>query len=217
MRAILVGCGRAGAELASRLARAGHMVTVIDVAADAFDNLPADFLGHVIQAEAMNEDVLVNAGIEKADCVATLTNSDALNAVIGHIAATVYHVPRVVVRNYDPRWAPLHEAFALQTVNSVQWNAERFFELLVNSDSPAVHTLGESGVALYDFVIPPAWAGRSTGALTQGEEAVVAAVTRSGRSSLPHPEMLLEAGDHVTLTTSAAGASRLRTRLYQGA
>src|SRR5690606_3955132 len=74
MRAIIVGCGRAGAELANRLARAGHWVTVIDVAAEAFDNLAPDFRGHVIEAEVLNRDVLVNAGIREADSVATLTN-----------------------------------------------------------------------------------------------------------------------------------------------
>lgn len=217
MRAILVGCGRAGAELASRLARAGHSVTVIDVDASAFDNLPADFRGHVIQAEALNQDVLVHAGIEQADCVATLTNSDALNAVIGHIAAAIYSVPRVVVRNYHPRWAPLHAAFELGSVNSVQWNAERFEELLLNPSLPAVHALGNQGIAIYELVVPPAWAGHRLEELTQDAEVVVAGVTRAGEGMLPSPGWRLEAGDRVALSTNAGGATRLRARLEQGA
>jgi len=42
----------------------------------------------------------------------------------------VYHVPNVVVRNYDPRWQPLHEAFGLQVVSSASWGAQRMEELL---------------------------------------------------------------------------------------
>lgn len=217
MRAILVGCGRAGAELATRLARAGHAVTVIDVAAEAFDNLPADFRGHVIRAEAMNQDVLANAGIEDADCVATLTNSDALNAVLGHIAATVYHVPRVVVRTYDPRWAPLHAAFALETVNSVQWNAARFEELMLSPNLATIHVLGATGLAIYELVVPASWAGRALSELLADPEVVVAGVTRDRQSLLPTPDWQLAVGDRVALSTTAAGAARLRAQLGQGA
>jgi trk system potassium uptake protein TrkA len=217
MRAILVGCGRAGAELATRLAVAGHAVTVIDIAAEAFDNLPADFRGHVIQAEALNQDVLVNAGVQDADCLATLTNSDALNAVLGHIAKTVYHVPRVVVRNYDPRWAPLHTAFELDAVNSVHWNATRFEELMVNPDLAMLQPLGDSGLALYGLTIPAAWAGQSLSSLADHADVVIAGVTRDGVSVLPAEDWILEAGDQVALSTTVAGAARLRMRLDQGA
>src|SRR5512134_2151768 len=98
---IIVGCGRAGAELANRLSAAGHLVTVIDVRETAFDNLAPEFRGHVIEGEVLSRNVLVNAGVSQTDAFAVLTNSDALNAVVGHIARTIYHVPNVVVRNYD--------------------------------------------------------------------------------------------------------------------
>jgi trk system potassium uptake protein TrkA len=217
MRTIIVGCGRAGAELANRLARQGHLVTVIDVAAEAFDNLSSDFRGHIVQAEALNRDVLDNAGAHEADCLATLTNSDALNAVIGHVARTVYHVPRVVVRNYDPRWAPLHEAFGLQTVSSVTWNASRFIELLVHQAMPQLHVSGDGGVSIYDVVIPAAWNGQPVASLTTGGEVVVAALARKGESRLPPPDLVLETGDVVTVSATAAGAAGLRARLGEGA
>ncbi|MCC6168113.1 MAG: TrkA family potassium uptake protein [Caldilineaceae bacterium] len=217
MRAILVGCGRAGAELAARLAAAGHAVTVIDIAAAAFDNLPADFRGHVIQAEALNQDVLVNAGVEEAGSLAALTNSDALNAVVGHIAKTVYHVPRVVVRTYDPRWSPVHAAFELESVSSVQWNASRFEELMVHPDLVTLQPLGDGGIALYELAVPAAWAGRRLGELAEEPEVMVAGVTRGDVSLMPAADWVLEAGDRVALSTTAAGAARLRTQLNQGA
>lgn len=217
MRAILVGCGRAGAELAARLAAAGHAVTVIDIAAEAFDNLPANFLGHVIQAEALNQDVLVNAGVQEADCLAALTNSDALNAVVGHIARTVYNVPRVVVRTYDPRWAPVHAAFELESVNSVQWNATRFEELMLTPDLVTLQPLGGGEIALYELAVPAAWAGRRLEELAQEPEVVIAGVSRGDVSLLPAADWVLETGDRVALSTTAAGAARLRARLDQGA
>ncbi|HXF60647.1 MAG TPA: TrkA family potassium uptake protein [Caldilineaceae bacterium] len=217
MRALIIGCGRAGAELANRLARAGHWVTVIDVAAEAFDNLAPDFRGHAIEAEALNRDVLVNAGIREADCVATLTNSDALNAVIGHLARTEFHVPRVVVRNYDPRYAPLHEAFGLQSVNSVQWNASRFEELLVHPQMPVIQPIGDGRVAIYELNVPVQLAGIRLAELAAAGDAIIAGVIRQGESHLPSPDLVLEAGDVLTVSATAEGAARLRVRLGEGA
>jgi trk system potassium uptake protein len=45
MNMIVIGCGRVGAELAYRLYKKGHRVTVIDKVDSAFANLPPDFRG----------------------------------------------------------------------------------------------------------------------------------------------------------------------------
>ncbi len=47
--------------------------------------------------------------IEKADAVAAVTNSDALNTVAAYVAKTVYKVPNVLARNYDPRTREIFE------------------------------------------------------------------------------------------------------------
>ena len=79
--------------------------------------------------------MLHRAGIEQADGLAAVTSSDSVNAVVGHVARTVYRVPNVVTRNYDPRWRPLHEAFGLQMVSSATWGAQRLEELLEHGES----------------------------------------------------------------------------------
>ena len=106
MNIIVVGCGRVGAELAYRLFQQGHQVTVVDIVAAAFDNLDPSFRGRTVEGDVLAQDVLRRAGIESADGLAAVTSSDTLNAVVGHVARTVYHVPNVVVRNYEPRWSP---------------------------------------------------------------------------------------------------------------
>jgi trk system potassium uptake protein len=217
MRAMIIGCGRAGAELANRLARTGHAVTVIDVTDTAFLNLASDFRGHLVEAEVLNRDVLANAGIEQVDCVATMTSSDAVNAVVGHIASTVYHVPQVVTRNYDPRWLPLHEAFGLTTVSSVQWNAERFLELFEGCDIVPSHTLGE-GVVLYEIPIPDHWVGRTIGNIVAGlPVVVVASVVRRGQGIVPEAEMMLAEGDRLMVSATITAYEQLQARMNTGA
>ena len=130
MHVIVVGCGRVGSELADELSRRGHDVTVIDHVGSSFQHLDPAWRGRTIEAEPLAEGVLERAGVAKAGALAAVTNSDAVNAVVAHVARTMYGVPSVVARNYDPRWRPLHEALGLQTVSSTAWGAQRIEELL---------------------------------------------------------------------------------------
>ena len=59
-----------------------------------------------------------------------MTNSDSVNAVVAHVARVVFRVPKVVVRNYDPRWLALHEAFGHEVVSSTGWGASQVEGLL---------------------------------------------------------------------------------------
>jgi len=130
MNVIIVGCGRVGAELALILGRGGHDVTVIDHVGSSFSHLDPAYRGRTIEAEPLGEGVLEKAGVREAQALAAVTNSDAVNAVVAHVARTVYGVPNVVTRNYDPRWRVLHEAMGLTAVSSTAWGAQRIEELL---------------------------------------------------------------------------------------
>ena len=99
MNIIVVGCGRVGAELAYRLYKNDHRVTVVDYTETAFHNLPHDFRGRTIVGEALNQNVLLRAGIEHADALAVVTNSDTVNAVVAHERAM--NVASVAVLNLE--------------------------------------------------------------------------------------------------------------------
>jgi trk system potassium uptake protein TrkA len=215
MNILVVGCGRVGVELAYRLFQGGHQVTVIDHEAAAFKNLPADFRGRTVQGQVLNQDVLRRAGIKKADGLAAVTNSDALNAVVARIAQTIYGLTNVVVRNYDPHWRPLHEAIGLQVVSSTSWGAQRIEELLYQAEVRTVFSAGNGEVEVYEFTVPPAWQGRKAQDLLPTCGCLIVALTRAGRAALPTAEDRLEAGDVVLLSATLEGIEALRKRLAQ--
>jgi trk system potassium uptake protein len=130
MYIIVVGCGRVGSDLAGRLSRQGHDVTVIDYVGSSFKHLDPEYRGRTIEAEPLAEGVLKKAGIEHAHALAAVTSSDTTNAVVAHIARAVFKVPHVVSRNYDPRWLPLHEAMGLDVVSTTLWGSKRMEELV---------------------------------------------------------------------------------------
>lgn len=213
MNVIVIGCGRVGAELAYRLYKNGHQVTVIDRHPEAFKNLPEDFRGRTLEGDVLSEAVLHRAGIDNAQGVAAVTSSDSLNGVIGRVASEIYHIPHVAVRNYNPRWRELLEAFGLQVVGSSSWGAQRMEELLEGGSVHPLVSAGNGEVEICDMMIPASWDGKTVQELAAIGPCIVAAVTRAGRGMMPTPDMVLKAGDVVHVSTSTTGMTPLRQKI----
>jgi trk system potassium uptake protein TrkA len=213
MNFIVVGCGRVGSDLAYRLFQKGHHVVVIDNVSEAFVNLPVDFRGRTVEGEGLAQDVLHRAGIEQADSLAAVTDSDPVNAVLAHIAHSIYGIPNVVIRNNDPAWRQFHEAFGVQIVSSAGWGAQRIEELLYPAAMPIVFSAGNGEVEIYEFVVTERWKGSTVADLLPASECIAVALTHAGRSMLPTREAHLEAGDIVHFSATIEGIEALRGRL----
>ncbi len=213
MKVLVVGCGRLGAELAGRLFQRGHEVSVIDIDEKAFAKLPSNFEGRLSEGEAINRDVLHRAGIERADAVAAVTDSDVLNAVVGHLARASYNVPNVVVRNYDPRYRPIIEAFGLQLISSLAWGAQRIEEMIYHGDVKAVFSAGNGEVEVYEIGLPETWSGQTVAELFSSDACMPVSITRAGKAVLPSANMVLETGDVVHISATLEGIQALRKRL----
>jgi trk system potassium uptake protein TrkA len=216
MNFIVVGCGRVGAELCYHLFKNGHQVVVVDINQESFNRLHPDFRGRTLEGEGLAEGVLERAGIREADGLAAVTNSDTLNAVVAHAARTIYDVPNVVARNYDPNLRSIIEAFGLQTVASTYWGAQRVEELLVNPTQRMVYSAGNGEVEVYEVQIPEEWTGRTLGELLQPlKNCYPVALSRAGKSSLPDAATVLLAGDLLNFSSTFEGMGALMNRLLK--
>jgi trk system potassium uptake protein len=217
MNFIVVGCGRVGAELAYRLFTNGYQVVVVDSIQDAFNRLHPDFRGRTVVGDSLSADTLSRAGAGKADGIAVVTNSDTMNAVIGHTIRIHFpNVKQVIVRNYDPAMREMLEAFGLQIISSTAWGAERVQELMIDPSFRAVFSAGNGEVELYEMYISPQWDGMTTSSLLdQCEDTVCAALTRAGRAELPSPDTKLKSGDILTVSATFEGVKALRAKLQE--
>jgi len=86
MKIIIVGCGKVGAALAEQLDKEGHEITVIDTKASAIQNVSntLDVLG--IVGNGASYSTQLEAGIEDADLLIAVTDSDELNLLCCLIA-----------------------------------------------------------------------------------------------------------------------------------
>jgi trk system potassium uptake protein len=213
MKVIIVGCGRLGAELATRLFQSGNDVSVVDSNEAAFSKLPANFEGRLNEGDAISRDVLHRAGIERVDALAAVMDSDVLNGVVGHLARSYYHVTNVIVRNHDPRYRPILEAYGLQVVSALSWGAQRIEEMIFSSDVRSVFSPGNGEVEIYEVAIPEAWDGRMINELVTSSGCILVSVTRAGRAALPASDLKVETGDVIHVSATLEGVEALRSRM----
>ncbi len=130
MYIIVIGCGRAGAEIAGRLARQEDSVVVIDRDKRAFTRLPDDFVGTTIVGPAIDDEVLQAAGIEQADAVIAVTYGDNSNLTAAQIAKQMFKVPRAIARVKDPVRAAVFAELGIETISSTDVVADAFSAVL---------------------------------------------------------------------------------------
>ncbi len=213
MRIVIVGCGRTGADLARLLSLRGHAVTVVDSDPTNFERLGPSYTGQTVAGVGFDREVLLRAGIERADGVAVVTGNDEANVIIGRVTREAFRVPRVVARLYDPRKADVYARLGLQTIAPVTWGVNRIAELLCYSWLEPIISLGSGGVDVVDADVPPLLVGKTINELAVEGEIHVAAVTRAGKTFLPTPGTRFQEGDLVHLVVVAASIDRLKALL----
>ena len=120
MKALVIGCGRVGSNIALQLDNEGWEVTAVDEKEEALGRLGESWAGGFVLGHGMDIEVLRAAGIEDADAVVVATDGDNTNIVIGQIAQRRFEVPCVVVRILDPKRATFYAERGMRVVCPTQ-------------------------------------------------------------------------------------------------
>ena len=135
MHVVVMGCGRVGTLLAQRLEEAGHTVAIIDQNREAFRRLGPNFQGTTLTGVGFDRDILIQAGIERADAFAAVSNGDNSNILAARVARENFGVANVVARIYDPGRAEIYQRLGIPTVATVIWTADQILRRLIPEGS----------------------------------------------------------------------------------
>ncbi len=195
MHVVIMGCGRVGSTLALSLEQRGHSVAVIDSDADAFRRLGGDFTGATVTGVGFDRDVLLSAGIERADAFAAVSSGDNSNIISARVARETFGVERVVARIYDPKRAEVYERLGIPTVATVRWTADRMLRHLVPEGNVEVWRDPTSTVSIMEIPMHPDWIGHSVGDLEARSGTRLAYLMRFGLAMLPTESTVIQDGD----------------------
>lgn len=146
MYIIVVGCGKVGSNLAKELSLGNHDVVVIDSDPEKFTQLGSGFNGRTVIGVPIDEDILLQAGIEKADAVAAVSPDENMNIMVSQIAKEVFNVPRVIPRVYDPDRDIFFQELGLNTMCLTTLAVAHVKKILEQKSGDIWHTFGNKNI-----------------------------------------------------------------------
>jgi trk system potassium uptake protein TrkA len=197
LHVVIMGCGRVGSSLAQAVERLGHSVAVVDKDAQAFRRLGADFHGQQLVGNGFDREILVKAGIERAEAFAAVSNGDNSNIIAARVARETFGVDHVIARIYDARRAAVYERLGIPTVATVPWTTDRLLRTLLPDVTASAWRDPSGTVAILQLSLHPGWVGRSIREIQEGTGARVAFIMRFGTGVLPTAKTVLQADDVV--------------------
>jgi trk system potassium uptake protein len=217
---VIMGCGRVGSSLAASLDRLGHEVAVIDKDRQAFRRLSAEFSGRQVVGQGFHREVLVEAGVERAQAFAAVSSGDNSNIISARVARETFGIARVVARIYDAKRAAVYERLGIPTVATVPWSTDRLMRMLLPDGVASAWREPTGTVAILPLPVNEEWVGRPIRELEATTGCRVAFIVRFGTGVLSKPDTVLQAEDvvyaaavsgTVAAVTTAAATSPERT------
>lgn len=215
MYVVIMGCGRVGSSLAAGLERLGHEVAIVDRDEQAFRRLGPEFRGRQVVGVGFHREVLLDAGVDKADAFAAVSSGDNSNIIAARVARETFGVERVVARIYDAKRAAVYERLGIPTVATVPWTTDRFMRMLLPDGAATAWRDPAGTVAILPLPLHEEWVGRPIRELESAAGCRVAFIVRFGSGVLPKPDTAVQAEDTVYVAalsgtvsdvTAAAGA-----------
>ncbi len=192
-----MGCGRVGSSLATELESMGHSVAIIDQSREAFRRLGANFNGLTITGVGFDRDTLIEAGIEKANAFAAVSNGDNSNILAARVARETYGVKNVVARIYDPGRAEIYQRLGIPTVATVLWTSDQILRRLLPEGSRSEWRDASGIIQLCEMHVDSSWYGNPVARIENITPARVAFITRLGEGLVPDEHTVLQDGDLV--------------------
>lgn len=210
MNVIVAGCGRLGSELAQLLDSDGFSVTVIDKDSNAFKRLKPSFKGKFIEGIAFDKDILISAGVQHADALASVTNGDNTNIVTALIAKKKFKVPIITARIYDPIRAEIYRKMGISTVSPTTWGANKIRDAISHQDLLGINTFGNGEVEILETEANIFLDGRSVRDVTISSELNIVSIVRDGTAIIPTLNTSFRKGDKIFIAATPFGKIKLK-------
>jgi trk system potassium uptake protein TrkA len=211
MRIIILGAGQVGASVAEALASEANDITIVDQSRENLGDIADRLDVRTIVGNGALPSVLQSAGIEDADMIVAVTQSDPTNLVACKIARSMFNVPTRIARLRsadfleDPRMLA-DENFAVTHAICPEQEITDYIARLV--DFPEALQVLEFADGAVTLVCVRAYEGgllvghpinAMCDHLPPGVEARIAAIFREHQSIEPEGATVIEDGDEVFL------------------
>ncbi|ESV64188.1 trkA-N domain protein [Mycobacteroides abscessus MAB_091912_2446] len=154
-----------------------------------------------------DRDVLLRAGIERAQAFAAVSSGDNSNIISARAARETFGVERVVARIYDAKRAAVYERLGIPTVATVPWTTDRLLHALTRESDTTKWRDPSGSVVVTELALHEDWIGKRVTALEAATGARAAFIIRFGTGVLPDAKTVIQDSDEVYVSAVSGRAA----------
>ena len=207
---VVCGLGHVGIRVVESLKSLGEPVVAIEKnRADSFGGAAEDLGIVVLYGDARRDELLVQAGIERAKAVVCATDDDLVNLEVAIDAKKANPQIRVVMRIFDQRVAEKMRT-ALELEETFSTSALSGPLVALQATQPGVLSVYYSDAtmrAVLEIPAPKAWNGKLVAAC---EDLVDGRIVSVGKGKRPRHDTVITAGTRITIDLPADRLPKLR-------
>lgn len=212
-RIIIIGGGNIGMTLAQELGgEAGITVRLIEVSkeraryvAEALPNT------NIIQGDALDSEILDEAGVSSADTVVAVTDDDETN-ILASLLAKRYGVERAVTLINSTAYAPLITTLGIDVAVSPRTiTVSTILQHVRRGRIRSVHSLADGFAELIEAeaVETSALAGNTVSEMDLPADVIVGALVRDGEVIIPRGGTTIQSRDNVVLLAASRSVKKV--------
>lgn len=207
---IIVGCGKVGRALVEQLSKEGHYITIIDKNPEKIQSLTNlyDIMG--IVGNGASYSVQMEAGIEDADLIISVTDSDELNLLCCTVAKQVGDcsaIARVRTPDYSKEVSYLRDKLGLaMIINPELEAAKEAARVLYLPTALEINSFAHGQAELIKIKVPE---GNTIDGMTIAHlgrkiapNILICAVERDGEVTIPAGDFTIQRGDIISFAAS---------------
>ena len=207
---IIVGCGKVGRALVEQLSKEGHYITIIDKNPEKIQSLTNlyDIMG--IVGNGASYSVQMEAGIEDADLIISVTDSDELNLLCCTVAKQVGDcsaIARVRTPDYSKEFSYLRDKLGLAMITNPELEAAKeAARILYLPTALEINSFAHGQAELIKIKVPE---GNTIDGMTIAHlgrkiapNILICAVERDGEVTIPAGDFTIQRGDIISFAAS---------------
>lgn len=208
MRALVIGAGEVGMNVARTLSADGHEVTVVEKSPNRCDQTRDDLDALVIEGNGASPKMLRHLDAGSMDLLAAVTAVDEVN-IIAALAAHQLGAKTTIARVRDPDFLGTDRAFAKGVlgidfvIDPDRAAAADIAEAIKLPGAVSVEYFGDGSLALAELIVTDSspLCGVELRNRERPHPSFIVGLTRKGQATLTRPDMIPEPGDHLLVTS----------------
>jgi trk system potassium uptake protein TrkA len=189
------------------LSNDGHDVVIVDKYGENLERLGSGFNGIRIKGVEIDNDTLMEAGIDKADIFLAMTPADNINIMASQIAKDIFKVPKVIARIFDPSREFIYRKLGLQTISPTELGINIIKNKIIDKNSDTLLILNND-ISIEEIIINKLKFNNIL-EIEDKFNCRICAVRKNGEFMLPNKNELFEKGDKIVCTINKENKEKL--------